>query len=380
MIFECGAVSLLLVGGGQRMHIFSNPIFRILAKDILASLFSAKREENTEATTKSALTRLKFSLRGRALAGHRGGVTAIDVPSQVYRPDSIVTGGADGLIKLWSLRSAGGGVRSQTVAGQQSDSISDDQRGRGGDASNVLSGHTGRVTYVKTAWHGDRLVSGGADRTLRVWDLASGGKCVSSLVGHTGWVTSIREWGSNTIISGSTDRTIALYDARVSKMPLFTLRYHDAPISDILAGSRTDPIIISASAEGAIATWDFRSLSQDDNASVPTASKVGSGKIIREPKASMMHDASSRTGKSGQIFLCRSVVNPATSFLSLGSVVREWDMRSGRMESQYTTGFSDMISGFTACTTGTIHHSDYQSSGYVMSSLDGTVRMRRPRK
>merc|ERR1719491_1046 len=47
-------------------------------------------------------------LRGKALGGHRGGVTCIDVPSHIYRPDSIISGGKDGLIKLWSLRKTAG--------------------------------------------------------------------------------------------------------------------------------------------------------------------------------------------------------------------------------------------------------------------------------
>jgi hypothetical protein len=65
--------------------------------------------------------------------------------------------------------------------------------------------------------------------------------------------------------------------------------------------------------------------------------------------------------------------------MSLGAdtVVREWDVNSGRMELEHKTGFSDMISGFIPCKTATIHHIDNQSTGYVMSSLDGTVRMRR---
>ena len=42
------------------------------------------------------------------MSGHRGGVTTLDVPSHIYRPDSLVSGGADGLIKLWSLRQSTG--------------------------------------------------------------------------------------------------------------------------------------------------------------------------------------------------------------------------------------------------------------------------------
>ena len=377
--------------GGRRTY-WANAVLSLLlprfpVKDILSSLFAARNGDEADATTKSASTRLKFSLRGRALAGHRGGITAIDVPSQVYRPDSIVTGGADGLLKLWSLRSpVTSGIRSSGIGQpqqqQQGGDTADAQRGRGGDAMSVLTGHSGRVACVKTAWHGDRLISGGADRTLRVWDLAAGGKCLNALVGHTGWVTSLREWGSNTIVSGSTDRTLALYDARVSKVPLFTLRYHDAPITDILVGSRTNPIIISASADGSMATWDFRSLSSSQAGDTATPSSSSGIVVIREPKVPMSHNDTSPSfsSQSGQVFLCRSALNPESSFMSLGDhdgVVREWDVNSGRMESEHHTGFRDTISGFIPCKTATIHHNDNHSSGYVMSSLDGTVRMRR---
>ena len=35
---------------------------------------------------------------------------------------------------------------------------------------------------------GRRVVSGSDDKTLKVWDLATGGKCVATLEGHSGQV------------------------------------------------------------------------------------------------------------------------------------------------------------------------------------------------
>ena len=41
--------------------------------DVLSSLLASKSDDDADGNAKNALTRLKFSLRGRALAGHRGG-------------------------------------------------------------------------------------------------------------------------------------------------------------------------------------------------------------------------------------------------------------------------------------------------------------------
>ena len=158
----------------------------------------------TDIAAGSGFSRLQFSLRGRALSGHRGGVSCIDVPSHIYRPDALVTGGADGFIKLWSLRQpmagrrAGGEVLpgakasmfNTSIGGASpADQVAPGRASRSGDALSILSGHIGRVLCVKTAWHGDRLLSGGADRSVRIWDLAgSGGKCLNCLTGHLGYV------------------------------------------------------------------------------------------------------------------------------------------------------------------------------------------------
>ena len=58
-----------------------------------SSSVTSRAQGGTDFAAGTSLTRLKFSLRGRALSGHRGGVSCIDVHSNVYRPDSIVSGG-----------------------------------------------------------------------------------------------------------------------------------------------------------------------------------------------------------------------------------------------------------------------------------------------
>ena len=42
--------------------------------------------------------------KGFSLGCHRGGVACLSIPPKIYRPDSLISGGNDGLIKFWSLR------------------------------------------------------------------------------------------------------------------------------------------------------------------------------------------------------------------------------------------------------------------------------------
>ena len=366
---------------------------RTLRGEGTSSTFLSKRKGGADYAAGSSLTRLKFSLRGRALSGHRGGVSCIDVPSYVYRPDSIISGGADGLIKLWSLRTSGAGRRNELDQGSMLAAASKGstesmtakaKSSRSGDALSILSGHGGRILCIKTAWHGDRLLSGGADRTVRVWDLAgSSGKCLHSLSGHFGWVTSVQYWGPNTIISASTDRSIALWDARVRNSPLFALRHHNAPVSSVLVGTRTDPIMVSAASDGTIAAWDFRHLSDADSGSNKLC------KVVRSAAAKLyLHDFTSRRKVCGPVLLSRGPNNNKRSILCVGrdAVVREWDIRTGDVMSEYVTGHCDTISTFSTFQGESLVDTQLESNtsegfaGIITTSWDGTVRMRSQRR
>jgi WD40 repeat protein len=350
-------------------------------KDICSAITMTRDDEE------NAVTRLKFSLRGRALSGHRGGVTCIDAPSQLYRPDSLVTGGADGLIKLWSLRAPSSSRR----AGVDSDASTTglgQQRGRGGDAIHILNGHLGRIQCIQTAWHGDHLLSGGADRTIRVWDVASGGgKSLHTLCGHFGWVTSIRYWGPNTVVSASTDRTVALWDARVRNSPLFILRHHLSPISNLLVGPRTDPYMVSAGTDGSIAAWDFRLLSEASSSFGRSSRKdvTKSCTIVREPSATMQHNPF----VAGPTLLARGMKDHMSTFWSVGSdaTLREWNVCSGSVLEEIRTGHCDAVTALASFvddgdaaskpTSGEVMPSSLHHIGMVTSSLDGTVRLRK---
>ncbi|KAL7552165.1 hypothetical protein ACHAWF_015388 [Thalassiosira exigua] len=357
---------------------------------------------------------LQEAVTGAPVGGHRGGVTCIDLPPRMYRPDSLVSGGEDGLIKMWSLKSSSSGsdqdggvsknsLQSRLFHNRQIASISTTTDFDASDgAQGVLAGHEGKIICIRTAWHGDKLLSGGADKTVRLWDLSgsasSSSKPLTTLRGHQGWVTHTHFWGPNTIVSASTDRSIHLWDTRIAgSCPLFALRYHLSPVSDLLLGSRSDPLMVSAGSDGGLATWDFRMLASARNlesTSAPDADKTAEGtkmlsRTIRSPVAKMNHLRPSSTKDCGSIKLTKSVGRDDFSFFSIGDdgVVNEWDALKGSEIGTHVSGHRDAISDFASFTAAESLGSQREKvgskggpsivGGTITCSWDGTVRLRR---
>lgn len=335
------------------------------------------------------------ALAGFPVGGHIGGVTCIDLPPRMYRPDSLVSGGEDGLIKLWSLKSPSidqdGGAQKKSnpyriVQSHQMTSIPDFDDS---DAQAVLTGHEGKIICIKTAWHGDKLLSGGADKTVRLWDLSvSVGKPLTTLRGHQGWVTGVQFWGSNTIVSASTDRSIHLWDTRAGSFPVFALRYHLSPVSGLLLGNRSEPLMVSAGADGSLATWDFRVLSGTRPESSPEINAVSdmgqSSRTMRSPMVTMNHvDRLNSSINCGSVKLARAIGRDDFSFFSVGDdgVVNEWEASSGCKLSAHDSGHRDAISGFSAYSSAEgLRQNKTQVStvgGTITCSWDGTIRLRR---
>lgn len=180
------------------------------------------------------------------------------------------------------------------------------------------------------------------------------------------------------------------------RSPLFILRHHYSPVSDLLVGSRTDPLMVSAAGDGTIATWDFRALSGSNKSTESPAEQSTSPvkiegertiRAVRTPIATMKHATEGRgVRQSGPVMLARGVTQKNT-VLSVGvdAILREWDIASGRPVSQETTGHCDGISGLTtfsdaqnalgAAEPGGEGNSNF--GGIITSSWDGTIRMRK---
>ena len=190
-------------------------------------------------------------------------------------------------------------------------------------------------------------------------------------------------------MSASTDRSIALWDTRAGSSPLFNLRYHLSPVSDLLLGNRSESLMVSAGADGSLATWDFRVISgsaQEATSVVPDG-EGRSSRTIRTAVATMDHlNPFKRTTNCGIVRLCRAVGRHEFCFLSVSDdgIVNEWDASTGRKMSTHKTGHCDAISGFSTFSSKDglrqSKHSNVvgeSSGGSITCSWDGTVRLRR---
>lgn len=102
----------------------------------------------------------------------------------------------------------------------------------------VLRGHEDHVITC-LQFSGNRIVSGSDDNTLKVWS-ATSGRCLRTLVGHTGGVWSSQMAGS-LVVSGSTDRTLRVWDADTG-MCLHVLYGHTSTVRCMhLCGNKCVP-------------------------------------------------------------------------------------------------------------------------------------------
>eukprot|EP00092_Neocalanus_flemingeri_P084641 GFUD01106364.1.p1 GENE.GFUD01106364.1~~GFUD01106364.1.p1 ORF type:complete len:885 (-),score=204.08 GFUD01106364.1:568-3222(-) len=113
----------------------------------------------------------------------------------------------------------------------------------------VLKGHDDHVITC-LQFCGNRIVSGSDDNTLKVWS-AMTGKCLRTLVGHTGGVWS-SQMANNVIVSGSTDRTLKVWNAE-SGTCVHTLYGHTSTVRCMhLHGTK----VVSGSRDATLRMWD----------------------------------------------------------------------------------------------------------------------------
>ncbi|MFA6074473.1 MAG: RING finger protein [Negativicutes bacterium] len=100
-----------------------------------------------------------------------------------------------------------------------------------GETVKTLIGHSDLVRSVAFSEDGKRLVSGGDDKTVKIWNLATGSS--KNLKGHKGWVKSVAFSPDGKVVaSGSFDSTVKIWDAETGEEE-HNLTGHDAWVRDV---------------------------------------------------------------------------------------------------------------------------------------------------
>jgi F-box and WD-40 domain protein CDC4 len=163
-------------------------------------------------------------------------------PVMMPKEPLIITGSRDSTLRVWKLPQPGD--RHIYQAGPPANDRDNPYFLR------TLSGHHNSVRAI--AAHGDTLVSGSYDCTVRVWKISTG-DLVHRLQGHTQKVYSVvLDHGRGRCISGSMDNLVKVWDLQ-SGACLFNLEGHTSLVGLLdLSHDR----LVSAAADSTLRIWD----------------------------------------------------------------------------------------------------------------------------
>ena len=123
-----------------------------------------------------------------------------------------------------------------------------------GSQTAVFSGHTDQVRSLAFSPDGISLVSGSYDKTVKLWDVQTGG-VVKTFSGHTSWVRSVSISADCTrIVSGSSDKTIHLWDIQTGEC-YYVIKQQDHVCYAYF--SPTNPQYLLSQSGGKIWQWDI---------------------------------------------------------------------------------------------------------------------------
>jgi WD40 repeat protein/serine/threonine protein kinase/DNA-directed RNA polymerase subunit RPC12/RpoP len=131
------------------------------------------------------------------------------------------------------------------------------KRLKGGWEGIVMTGHEDSVTSVSISDDGARILTGGLDRTLRLWSSASG-SLIKTLKGHTDRVNAVDISGDGALaVSGSGDWTVRLWDVEAGES-LTVMEGHSGPVNCV-ALSGDGAFAVSGGGDGMVIMWGVSS-------------------------------------------------------------------------------------------------------------------------
>jgi hypothetical protein len=133
--------------------------------------------------------------------------------------------------------------------------------------------HTGTVRALALDADGSRLATGCDDYLIRLWDMRNLSAKPTKLKGHTGWIWSVAfSPDAKMLASCSGDSTLRLWDLQDNKL-LETLAEHRASVRAV-AFSPREPILASCGADSAVRLWNLRHLNTNPARSLKHPAQV----------------------------------------------------------------------------------------------------------
>ncbi|KAJ6144961.1 hypothetical protein N7470_008856 [Penicillium chermesinum] len=205
----------------------------------------------------------------------------------------------------------------------------------------TLEGHSYEIRSIAWSPDGSRLASGSADKTVRIWDPATG-QSVSILEGHTDWVNSIA-WSpdGSRLVSGSGDKTVRIWDPATGQSVSTLNCYSRSAFSAVysIAWSPDGSRLASGSGDNIVQIWDLAtgqsmSILEGHTKWVNTIAWVGD-KTVRIWDPATGQSVSTLNGHSRSAFSAVYSIawSPDGSRLASGSgdnIVRIWDPATGQ--------------------------------------------------
>ncbi|MBM7169447.1 caspase family protein [Streptomyces sp. G44] len=264
------------------------------------------------------------------LAGHTGAVRALAYAEVDGRP-KLASGGSDGSVRLWDLPGTAGPASERTARRQV--------------GHEVLRGHSGEVNAVAFAeLDGEPvLISGGDDRTVRMWDLRRlKQKCVFS--GDMGWVRAVSCLtldGRSVVVCGTDSGHAHIWDLR-REVELGVLIGHThwvRAVAGVEIEGRT--AVVTGASDGTICVWD--------------------------PRVEVQTDVVGHAGGVNAV----SAVSPDGHALAVSGgddrTVRTWDIESGRQHA-VIAGHTGFVRAVACARLG-------ETTVVVSGASDGTIRV-----
>lgn len=121
----------------------------------------------------------------------------------------------------------------------------------------VLDGHRSAVSSVTFNALGNLVISGGKDSTIRFWDVISG-LCVQTLNSHFGEITSVEaDQSGSVLLSSSKDNSNRLWDLRTSRATHRFKGHQNTSANFIRAGfGPREAVVVGGSEDGFVYVWD----------------------------------------------------------------------------------------------------------------------------